>query len=1185
MPDDEHDIAHFLAGLRRLTARWTLVRAALLGGWLAIPCMAVPVLAALLDRLAPLSSGGRMASLVFALLFWCVSLAWVLRLTWRKPSLVSTALAVENVRPQADNCLVNAVLFAQKGEHSPKLIAELLQESQVDLSQVAVTELLPRRSLKWLRLALPCAILLCALPFLLSPIGMGTSLLRILRPFSDIQPYTHTRIALLSPGDTTLRRGASAELHLETTGTSPKKVVVELEDAGLVTLEMAPIPMLSNAFGVTTPPLYGEARYRVKAGDATSPWHTLRILPPPALKRWEMAVAPPLHTGIGNFLLHSMDEQTTIPQFSTLLLAGEATEPLASAQLLQNGKPLVQTTSLDSPNFELKLQLTGNDPLTLNVKTKDGELAEFPIPVTIRPDQPPSIALIDVPLSQTLERGATFSAAFRAQDDYGISRCGLELLKDGSKGEDSSIASPTQPTRAFTGRFLVDTGTFQPPAEQNTLRFRIWTEDNAPQPQRSNSAVFAVQFPPPQEKKAERDQNKSRQAEENLAGIIKAQRLAIKDTSQLQNQASHGQTVPPSSLERSQHAQAEVRSLSVKLLESQQLTGLPAHTLAGLVNVEMKQVLEQFSEAFRVDATHLSATLNNISTLQRQILTALTGSASAVSQEQVQQGRNDVFARLQSLIKRQRTALKDTEDASQGRELAHAALVQNLDRIAQDILVFSNLCLEQSSANDADDFQKLLRQAHRLLSESQCYETALEASESVDAKDWKQAISSERNVLAGLLRALDLLNKWRTENAKKIVKDALETLRETKTALEGMEKTQARIAEIARDLAKRGVLDDDAREKLAELAREQKPMADLLEKLANDLYQFPELPVCNELNAKMRAVFEDVMQAKDSENLANVEIAVQKEDAILDAIRSTKERIEDVEMWLPDVPDHFTWNMESFDTDEFPDMPLVPLPDELEDLVGELLDQDQQIDAESQDTTGNNMIADAEMGWAVMDGPMPSFSAKGKSGNTRPNDNEMTGRSGAGREGESNGELVENHVNGYEGRETHARRTQDKFQKGHVTEDENTTLKARATGGGKLGGESESQGMFGNAPRRDVNAPAHGKSPRQLRQETEALYASARLLYLNSGGLGEAAHELRAVENAPPDLRSLGGVKRRILRRLEDTQVSLKEGVVLPMPVSAISQGGGEATDDVDWSKLPDEYRSAISDYYRSLAQ
>jgi hypothetical protein len=216
---------------------------------------------------------------------------------------------------------------------------------------------------------------------------------------------------------------------------------------------------------------------------------------------------------------------------------------------------------------------------------------------------------------------------------------------------------------------------------------------------------------------------------------------------------------------------------------------------------------------------------------------------------------------------------------------------------------------------------------------------------------------------------------------------------------------------------------------------------------------------------------------------------------------------------------------------------------------------------------------------------MPSFSAKGKSGNTRPNDNEMTGRSGAGREGQATGELVENHVKGYEGRETHARRTQDQFQKGMVTEDEDSTLKARATGGGKLGGESETQGMFGNAPRRDLHTAAHSRQQQKLRQEAEVLYASARLLYIGSGSLGEATRELRALESAPPDIRELGSLRRRILRRLEDSRVEAKGGTVLPMPVNKVNQAGGVALEDSDTEKLSEEYKPILTDYYRGLGE
>jgi hypothetical protein len=152
-----------------------------------------------------------------------------------------------------------------------------------------------------------------------------------------------------------------------------------------------------------------------------------------------------------------------------------------------------------------------------------------------------------------------------------------------------------------------------------------------------------------------------------------------------------------------------------------------------------------------------------------------------------------------------------------------------------------------------------------------------------------------------------------------------------------------------------------------------------------------------------------------------------------------------------------------------------------------------------------------------------------------------------------------------------------------VTEDENSTLDARATGGGKLGGQSETIGMFGKTVRRDLHTGSHGNNSTQLRQETEAVYATARLLYLGTGSLGTAVRELRGIEGAGNRMKEFGSLHRRVLRRLEDTQVEMSSGTVLPMPVASVSKTGGAATDEVDINRIAEEYRDIVGDYYRSL--
>ena len=1173
-----------LMQLRRLGRERAQELLALAVLWLLLPLVSLVLMLALADVLFKMTAawrwlafGGIVASLIAVVV-------WLVRFSRHRLSLQALAVLVEKAQPTADNHIINAVQFYEQGNVQADFIERLLEEPGVRLEQIEARQLYPARSRQWLKRAYPVALLLWLIPFLCAPAGMATSLGRIFLPFAGIRPHSRTVIVEVTPGDLSVKRGQEVEIVAQLAGDIPSKATLQLEDETEppVTLEMASGENAS--FSAKTSALYATTRYRVLAGDASSEWHRLRIAPVPGLVRWEAAVAPPPHTGRKNYLVKHDQEVMEVMPGSTMIFAGLATMRLASIAILQGDKELA-VKELNSKEFSVKANLVSDAPVSIKLLSAEEVEAVQPVPLTFTLDAPPAIALVDTPLNSKVERGSEVAIAFSAKDDFGVAKVTLERIpiEAGPTEEVRHVQPETTPALAFNGRFLVDTGSFDLGRDE-PLRLRLCAADNNPRVHKAYSAMVTIDFLKAEEKRENRA-NAMRQAEDGMAQLIRRQRLNLKDTRQLLDMLTANGDLPPKRLEGVTAEQGGIRTTAISLLEDRTALGYVGDILANLVNHEMKEAVELLASVPRTLPSARGIAMKKAADAENAILSALTGLTEGMAAEQEHQDKADIFAVLQKLIKLQRDNLKETQEASKGKQIVVSALLHNQDRIAQETLSFANTCLSQASQRTADEFSAQLRKAHSILSETAAYEMALGASEALEEKDFQSAIDCQKKVLKALMNALDILNQWRVKNAKETIEAAAAVIKEVGEKLDELEKKQAHIVEVTRDMKARGKLDDEAREKLGEMDKEQKEMADAIEQLANDLYQFPELPVCNELNAKMREVYEDVLQALDSENSPSIEIAVQKEDAILDAIRSTKERIEDVEMWLPDVPDHFVWNMESFDTDEFPEIPLVPLPDELEDLVGELLDQAEEIDAQSQDTTGNNIIADTEMGWAVMDGPMPSFSAKGKSGNTRPNDNEMTGRSGAGREGQATGELVENHVKGYEGRETHARRTQDQFQKGMVTEDEDSTLKARATGGGKLGGESETQGMFGNAPRRDLHTAAHSRQQQKLRQEAEVLYASARLLYIGSGSLGEATRELRALESAPPDIRELGSLRRRILRRLEDSRVEAKGGTVLPMPVNKVNQAGGVALEDSDTEKLSEEYKPILTDYYRGLGE
>ena len=192
---------------------------------------------------------------------------------------------------------------------------------------------------------------------------------------------------------------------------------------------------------------------------------------------------------------------------------------------------------------------------------------------------------------------------------------------------------------------------------------------------------------------------------------------------------------------------------------------------------------------------------------------------------------------------------------------------------------------------------------------------------------------------------------------------------------------------------------------------------------------------------------QDTAQAAAGE-LKPSEIAVQKEESLLEDMEKAAQTAADMEMWLPDKNETTKWLMENFDLTEMPEIPNLPLPDAFTDLVGDLLKEQEGLAEQVQDAASNNAFAvNPANGWEVADGPMPGFNAQGKSGNTPPNKNEQTGRSSGGREGMSSGEMVNQRADLLEGSATDARRTNDPMQKGQV-KDDGPAADAKATGGG-----------------------------------------------------------------------------------------------------------------------------------------
>jgi hypothetical protein len=241
-----------------------------------------------------------------------------------------------------------------------------------------------------------------------------------------------------------------------------------------------------------------------------------------------------------------------------------------------------------------------------------------------------------------------------------------------------------------------------------------------------------------------------------------------------------------------------------------------------------------------------------------------------------------------------------------------------------------------------------------------------------------------------------------------------------------------------------------------------------------------------------------------------------------------EELVTNIEKWLPDTPDRERWSQEEPLTDEMKEAPMAELPGELEDLVGDLMEDEEDLFDEMEDVTSSWADSiDKGAGWDAMDGPISNMSARGVTGNRLPNNSEIGGRSGEGRQGQASGEFVADTAVGKGGRKTPSRLAPDPFTKGQVKDFSKDPV-GGATGGGKESGVG-GEGLEGPVPpQRERDLERLASKQAELRNRAEAIDLKFQVLNYHQTDLKKLRDAMASVEL---DLRA--GRYENALRRRE----------------------------------------------------
>ncbi|MDY7011008.1 MAG: hypothetical protein SVV80_09695 [Planctomycetota bacterium] len=416
--------------------------------------------------------------------------------------------------------------------------------------------------------------------------------------------------------------------------------------------------------------------------------------------------------------------------------------------------------------------------------------------------------------------------------------------------------------------------------------------------------------------------------------------------------------------------------------------------------------------------------------------------------------------------------------------------------------------------------------------------------------------------------------------------EAREKLAKLKSDLKKFIDEQTKIIQASDRLAKKPV--DNFTTEDEKLLKELVTAQDKWEKFLNEAFaDFSKLAQQDFSNpsllAELLSIKSDVTMARDALTKQAAEIATAIED---NGIENAKTLTANIEKWLPDEPDRIKWNMEDPAGQE--NIEQAELPKELEDLVGDLLEEEEDLFEEMDDVTGKyTMSGDKGIGWDAMDGPISSMNAQGVTGNRLPNTSEIAGRSGEGRTGKSTGEYVEDKAVGKGGRRTPTRLTPEPFQKGQVS-DSSGEPGGGATGGGKLSGAG-SEGLEGPLPppvKQQLKRLA-GKHA-QLLSRAQRLQAAFKVTDYSNFQFLHAVTLMNRLQGDLDNFRYRNALRRRgvTLSALKQTRQLLTGQI--DVTTDSTAEMPKKIRDDISdamKSKLPAEYSEILQKYFRTLSE
>jgi len=1177
------------------TLKWWRAQLALISGIAAI--LGGAWLLAMLDILCQYSRVTRFFSAAILVGLLVATVYFLRKALARRVSTEGVAASLERAFPELDNHLINYIQFSRDSSDNP-LKKAYVGRGQPSYQQLELNRMKNRKAHIISQSILAGVIVLLICPALFMGRSWSIALWRSVNPFTSTPPASLTRILEVSPESTTVVQGGPLLLVCKVHGHRNHEVWVDIDpaDADKMVYTLGRISTGEPLkFSHRIPRVTTTLRYRFRAGDAPAGnWYTVDTRPPPAFTDIKLRVTPPAYTRGKPRVVTGWDDDIRIQQGSTVHIAAVCNVPLKSLALQRHDNdPLPLQQADPAGAWQASLTVTGGRTLCLAAEDLHGAPLEQVISYAYEPDKPPVIEILEPAGRTILAPGEAPRIEFSVSDDHGLTDVFIEQTK-----ADSSRDAAGQEQQRWP---LGDTATFDniwkgPTPGAQKLTYRVVARDNRPGEHQIVRSVPVVFNADTHSDAADRRNQLEAHAFVNLNKVVQLQRENITQT---QTGRADIESATDAFWAETSSRQSEIRDLTKELLTN------PLKPLGGLTSSIKKLYLNEMAEAVALlsglphaPSDRRAQQASRALVIEESILRQLTRAGSAASNAKVERRISGITAMLQKLINGQADVLKQTRGVVTQSTTPGTALVDAQDDLAADLTEFATACRRESGEVQANDatYAAVLTQLASRCDSDRIREDMIMAAERLDENQAADAVPLETTALAKL-KALDaLLNAVEAQEQQAEHEAMVEGVEQAKEKLKRIKELHERMLdamEMVRDQKDKS--DDDRfdmmEEDFEELVANTKES--LLE-VPTDLHVFMDLNVANDVVEDVFGIFQEVEQAFDKEDsdaedgdFKPKEAAFAKEEALLEAMEEAEDRIDDMEMWLGEKPDEVKVTTETLDREEMPEegIALGALAAEVEDLIGELLEEDEEDAADADDGATTHAMSDVEAGWEVMEGNISSFAAKGKAGNETPDHKEQDGRSNVGRQGMSVGETAAGSGTIGEGdKNIEERRTADPTQSGQVNLDGEADTKA--TGGGKLAtGKADELGMSGGVKRMDSNEAGSWEGMASLMaRQADAVFAKASMKNVRVDSLQNAAHHLRQSADAVAkgNIRQVKEFRKLAVASLQDAQSQLAAG---PAAGFAVESTPGVLGDVVDSGPdlAPQKYRDLVADYYKRL--